>query len=176
MDFLWKLLERIEYLESSINELDRRQNNMFREATVKEVLPDEGLAVVDANGIETSKVPWLERAGKIRSWQPPSVGERVVLFSPTGEPGLGMVMPGGFSDEFPAPHNKGGEYMQVIGGATIKQTGDAVEITVNGVTVKISGAGLEVTGGKVKHNDHDIGDTHKHTEVEPGGGLSGPPA
>jgi len=40
--------------------------------------------------------------------------------------------------------------------------------------VKIEGY-LEIVGDHVKHNGHDIGDTHTHTLVVPGTALSGPP-
>lgn len=62
-----------------------------------------------------------------------------------------------------------------FGGSTIalKPNGD-VEITVGGV-LKITGA-VEITGASVKHNGKEIGSTHTHTAVQPGGGVSGPPA
>ena len=37
-------------------------------------LSGEGLARVDAHGVVTKKVPWLERSGSIRQWTPPAEG------------------------------------------------------------------------------------------------------
>ena len=60
------------------------------------------------------------------------------------------------------------------GGISIK-AGAGVTISVGGVTVAITGSGVAITGGEVTHNGRNIDDTHRHTNVEPGSGLSGPP-
>lgn len=49
----------------------------------------------------------------------------------------------------------------------------AQNITLNGA-VTINGS-LDVEGGTVTDNGHDIGSTHKHLNVTPGAGVSGPP-
>ena len=43
------------------------------------------------------------------------------------------------------------------------------------MTLKLSSEGLEITGGTVKHNGKDIGDTHKHGGIEVGGQKTEPP-
>lgn len=169
------LIRRLEYLERHVNQLDRRQNNFLREAVVTEVFPGEGLARVDAHGVTSKKVPWLQRSGAIREWVPPTKDERVLLISPTGEPGQGLILPGGYSSKFPQPHDKGAESFTIIGGVSIKQTGEAVTITAGGVTVEISGAGLTVNGGRVEHDGKNIGKDHKHSGVEPGGSITDVP-
>lgn len=164
------LIRRLRYLEKTVQQLDRRINNMVREAVVTEVFPAEGMAKVEANGLKSKKVPWLQRAGDINEWDPPSVGERVLLLSPTGEPGTGMIMPGGYSDKFDAPHGEGGEKVTAIGDVRITQTGSSFTIVAGGVTVEISGAGLTVNGGRVEHDSLNIGSTHTHGGVTPGAG------
>ena len=139
-DIFGELIRRIGHLESMVNQQDRRQNNTIREGVVTEVFPDEGTARVDAHGVVTKKVPWLERSGSIREWTPPEKGERVILISPSGEPGQGMILPGGYSDQFPAPHNAGGEKRTTIGNVTVTQSGGSLVIQAGGVTVEISGA------------------------------------
>lgn len=160
--FVYELVRRIEQLETVINQLDRRQNNSLREGRITEVFPDEGMAKVDAGGVISKKVPWLQRAGAIREWSPPTIGERVILISPSGEPGQGMILPGGYTDEFAAPHDKGGEKVVTIGDVTITQTDSAFVIAAGGVTVTISASGLKVSGGKVEHDGKNIGSTHTH--------------
>jgi uncharacterized protein involved in type VI secretion and phage assembly len=44
------------------------------------------------------------------------------------------------------------------------------------VTFKITGSGIDVTGGYVKVNGHAIDDTHTHTGVTPGSGVTGVPS
>lgn len=68
----------------------------------------------------------------------------------------------------------GGHELKVTGAHSIESS-EAVTIKVGGVTMKISSAGVDITGGYVKHDDHKIDKTHKHTEVVHGGDLSGPP-
>lgn len=174
-DIFAGLIRRIEYLERTLNQVDRRTNNMMREARVTEIFPEEGMVKVDAHGVVSKKVPWLQRAGSIRDWNPPSKDERVILLSPTGEPGRGLILPGGYSDKFPQPHNASAEKVTVIGEVSVKQTGSSFVINAGGVTVTISGAGVVIEGGEVRHDDLNIGSTHRHRDVEPGSGTSGIP-
>ncbi|WP_158810237.1 phage baseplate assembly protein [Beijerinckia sp. L45] len=44
-----------------------------------------------------------------------------------------------------------------------------------GTTFTLSADGFVQTGGAQKHNDHDVGATHQHTDVTPGSSTSGPP-
>lgn len=62
------------------------------------------------------------------------------------------------------------------GQTVIDFQGNGVTMTVGGVSMALSAGGLAVTGGTITHNGKNIGDTHTHTNVEPGGGVSGPPA
>lgn len=170
-----RLIRRLEQLEAYVNQLDRRQNNFLREAVVTEVFPSEGLARVDAHGVVSKKSSWLTRSGDIGDWNPVTVGERVLYISPTGEPGKGLILPGGYSQQFPAPHDKGAEKVTKIGDVTIKQTGSAFIVTAGGVTVEISAAGLKVNGGRVEHDGKNIGKDHKHSGVVPGSANSDVP-
>lgn len=109
-----RLLARIEYLETLVDDLNRKTNNMFREAKVKKLYPDEGLVEVEGHGIETEKLPWLQRAGDINEWEPPTVDERVIIISPSGDITKSLVLPGGYSDKFPQPHKQGSEFFRHI--------------------------------------------------------------
>ena len=109
------LRKELSELREKADEHDRRLNNMFREAKVTKVHAEDGMAEVEADGLPSSKIPWITRAGKQKEWDPPTEGERVVLFSPTGDAGLGMIMHGGFSNQFPQNHNKAGEHRRSVG-------------------------------------------------------------
>lgn len=61
------------------------------------------------------------------------------------------------------------------GSAFISMDGDGIYITAGGIKVSITAAGLEITGGMVTHNGTNIGDTHIHGGVEPGGGTTSVP-
>lgn len=109
-------------LERRIEQLDRRLNNMFREARIVELDGENGLAKVEAHGLKSTWSPWLERAGKFRSWTPPAKDERVVFISPTGEPGQGLILPGGYSSQFSAPSKSTDENVLAVGDLTITNT------------------------------------------------------
>jgi phage baseplate assembly protein gpV len=173
--FVGRLLNRIALLEKIVNRQEARLNNMFREATVKSADYSKGLAIVDAHGVETKEVPWMEPAGDIVEWTPLSAGQRVMLVSPGGQVGRAFIIPGGYTDSVQQPHDKGAEKRIKIGGSQVTISASGFLFEAGGTTFSMTAAGFAQTGGMVKHNDHDIGDTHKHTDVIPGPDLTGPP-
>lgn len=177
-DLFDRLIGRIANLEGQLGAMRRQVNNMFREAQVLEVDEASGMAIVDAQGGKSKPVPWMTRAGAIRDWDPVEPGERVLLLSPNGDPGRAMILPGGYSGKYGQPHNKRGESMRMIGGAsdlfTASQRVIESQLIILRGTVKIEGP-LEINGSKVSHNGKNIGSDHIHRGVRPGGGTSGPP-
>lgn len=172
MDGFGRLIRRIAYLEAHIEQLNRRMNNMVREGRVNKVYPDEGLAEVDAHGAKTKKIPWISRSGSIRDWVPPEEDERVLVLNPTGEPGKGLILPGGYSDKYQQPHDKVAEARRVIGDSDDLMTGSKRVIQADDIILK---GRVTIIGGYVVHNNHNIGADHRHEDVEPGPSLSGPP-
>jgi phage baseplate assembly protein V len=140
------LFRRIEDLQRQINNHARQINNIFREGKVVEVYPEEGVAVVEmyGEGSKTKKIPWLSQSGGIKDFVPPSVGQRVVMFSPGGESGKAVIMPGGYSDQFPQPHNKGDEAKRTIGDSSDLMTGESR--LINAKTIELTAGG----GGHLK--------------------------
>lgn len=123
-----RLVNRIRDLQAENEQLRRRLNNMVREGRVVEVNAADKTCRIDANGLISAKVPWPQRAGKFREWLPPTVGERVVMLSPTGEPGQGHVLWGGFSDQFQAPSQRDDEFLRVSDNTTVRQRDDLIEV------------------------------------------------
>jgi len=110
----------------------------------------------------TCWIPWKERAGVIRTWCPPSVGEQVTVISENGDLTDAYCDTGTFSNANPAPHNQGGEFKQVIGSASVWMTGERIELAVGGTKLVITAPEI-VTYGKTRLNDgnkpvHRIGD------------------
>lgn len=158
-----RMAASINHLINRIEELERRQANLMRPGVVTDVDLAKGLVRVTAGDLKSAWLPWMEQAGSITSWSPPSIGQQIHLFSPSGEPGQGWVLPGGYSDAHGQPHNKGGEYK--LRASKIILEADEIELA----------AKVKVTGAELWHRAKNVGDDHKHTDVEPGGGLSGIP-
>lgn len=132
-----EVARRLAALEAENERLRLRLDNMIREGRVTKVDPQKARAEVDMNGLASDELPWAQRNGSIRDWDPPAVGERVVVLSPTGDPGLGIVFPGGPSDQFPPPHDKGAEFFKTVGSASILMTGDKIVLKVGASSVTV---------------------------------------
>lgn len=61
------------------------------------------------------------------------------------------------------------------GNTSWKMSNGTLEITVGGTSWTLDAEGWKQTGGQVSHNNLNIGGTHKHMDVMPGGGLTGLP-
>ena len=83
-------------------ELERRLANVIRIGKIIEADYAAARVRVASLGLETDWLPFVaQRAGKDRTWQPPEVGEQVVVFSPSGDPAMGIVLPGLYQDAHP---------------------------------------------------------------------------
>lgn len=95
-----------------LTEITRRLDNMIRLGTIAQV--DHGdpaqqkmpLCRVTTGAITTGWLPWFNlRAGTTRTWNPPTLNEQCMVFSPSGDPAQGLVLLGLNSTENPAPSN-----------------------------------------------------------------------
>ncbi len=75
-----------------------------------------------------------------------------------------------------ALYNQHGDGVHVGADGTVTiQAGTSIVLKVGGVTVTVSPEGIDIDGGTVRNDGVVIDKTHTHTDVVPGGGLSGPP-
>jgi phage baseplate assembly protein V len=73
--------------------------NLFRYGTVQAVDVDSKRVTVKVGGVNTKPLPWVTwRAGRVRTWSPPSVGEQVMVLSPNGDLAAGVALPSLFSN------------------------------------------------------------------------------
>ena len=85
-----------------------RLENLIRIGTILDVdlSVSPPLCRVQTGDLETDWRPWAcLRAGSARTSWPPTVGEQVILFSPSGELTAALVLPALYSDANPAPDN-----------------------------------------------------------------------
>ena len=182
---------------------------------------------IKSGEIETAWLPWStgRASGAKRRWDPPEVGEQVVVLSPTGDMRQGLVLTGVFQQSAGAPSASADKDTTVYGDGTVIEYDRASHtlradlgpskftmtrsqivleigstkltmtaagsvfdgpVTVNGLltyTQGLTGSGagasitgpLDVTGGTVTHDGKNIGSTHAHSGVSPGGGTTGAP-
>lgn len=91
----------------STTDLLRLLLNLVRKGTVLAVDHDAELCRVECGDLQTNWIHWLSRAaGETRDWNPPTVGEQVLVLCPGGEMADGVVLRGISSDDNPAPSHK----------------------------------------------------------------------
>lgn len=183
---------------NNVAELLRLLHNLIRLGTIAEVDHAAARVRVRSGELLTAWRPWIEcRAGTTRTWNPPTVGEQAVLFSPGGDPAAAVVLVGLYRDAHPAPANlpelcrllfpDGGlfEYDHQANVLRIKLPG-RIEIEAPGGTAWVGSidhqgdmaraGSYDQQGGDLTHNGKNIGHDHPHTGVVPGSGQSGGPA
>lgn len=187
-------------LLAELSDFADRLEGVLRHGIVTEVRVAQNnvpkVKVKISEGAETSWRRWSARAGHVSVWVPPIVGERVLLFCPSGKLENAAVFPGFFCSEFPAPVsdlNKVGVY---ISDGTVLEHDNSN----NQVLLKTPGKFIvdaeaqflkpvefkdEVQGRKSANFDEDVSDKkrsmqadreifNKHTN--PNMGASPPPA
>lgn len=83
--------------------LARLLENLIRLGTIAAVQMAPPRVKVTTGTLTTAWLPWLTpRAGADREWNPPTVGEQVLLLSPSGQLANGVALAGLFSDLIPA--------------------------------------------------------------------------
>ena len=94
---------------NQIAELARLIENLIRLGTIAAVQIQPPRVRVKTGSISTAWIPWLAlRAGTSKDWDPPTVGEQVILFSPSGQLGQAVAVVGLYSDVNPANGDRSG--------------------------------------------------------------------
>ncbi len=163
-----------------------KMRGMVRRATLRNIRDDgqtQRTSVEIAEGIWRDDVEILQSYGV--ATHAPEDGALALVVAVGADEGDLVVLPvsnpsrrlGGLKSGEVGIYNEHGDKAVIGAGGDINITSAAsVNVTVGGVTFRVSADGVEITGGRVTHNGKDIGDTHKHTGVTPGGGLTGVPA
>ncbi|SHF00391.1 phage baseplate assembly protein V [Modicisalibacter ilicicola DSM 19980] len=90
----------------SAAELLRLIHNLIRLGTVAQVDHAAVRVRVAIGELLTDWLPWVEqRAGTTLDWDPPTVGEQVIVFSPGGDIAAAVALSGISSAAHPAPSN-----------------------------------------------------------------------
>jgi len=146
--------------------LARLIENLIRLGTIAAVdhgsLTDQRPARVRVQSGEllTGWLPWLTlRAGSSREWDPPTLGEQVLLLSPSGQTTQGIVLCGLFSQLLPANGDRADLHRRSYpDGAVIEYDSQAHRLSAvlpqGGVTQLTSTGGITIVGPITHQGDY----------------------
>jgi phage baseplate assembly protein gpV len=157
-DFMVETLARVQRLEHQVA-------NFVRPGTVEEVAPGQSVRVrmSEADGDQPpligAAIPYAQIAGAAKVHSPPSVGQQMMVISPSGDPRQAIAIPYWWSDANATPSSNGDEEVYTRGATKVTLRGDSVEALVGDavikieagkITVEVDGAGVVIEGGKFK--------------------------
>ncbi len=178
-------------------DIEHLTGEVIQLGTVVSVDHGDSSCTVEIGDLITGNLPWLApRAGDVKVWSPPSIGEQCAVLCPEGDLANGIVLMGLWSDASPAPTSLPGVVMvQMPDGAVIgyDHANHHLAVTLpDGATATIDAPGgltinadVTINGnvtieGKAEASEDVIGGGislkgHKHTGVQAGGAQSGGP-
>jgi len=178
-------------------DIQRLVGDIAREGTIASIDLVNGTCRVQiADELVTGDIPWSSaRLGKTRIWSPPSVGEQVLVLAPEGDTERAIVIGSISSDAHPHPINDGSTLIEFEDGASISYDPASHALMAylpsNATVLIVARGGLHFAGdltvdGDIRSTGTVTGDTdvvgggkslatHKHTGVQAGGAISGPP-
>ena len=140
--------------------LARLLENLIRFGVIAAVQMEPPRVQVTTGKLSTAWLPWLAlRAGSDREWDPPTVGEQVILLSPSGQLANGIVVTGVFSDHIPANGNRADLHRRTYSDGTVIEY-DSVAHHLNatlvdgGTTNLISTGGINLVGDITHQGDY----------------------
>ena len=118
-------------------ELSRRLENLIRIGTVHSVDHAAERVRVQTGKLVTDWLRWVEhRAGETTTWDPPTVGEQCIVFSPSGEPGGGVVFVGLNSTSIEPPSNSPEKHVvKFPDGAIVSYDHAAHQLDITGIAI-----------------------------------------
>ena len=178
-------------------DIQRLVGDIVREGIVASVDLAAGTCRVQiADDLVTGDIPWLAgRLGETRSWSPPSIGEQVVVLAPEADTDRAIVIGSLSSAARSHPASDRSTLLDFADRALIGYDPEKHALTAylpaGATVVLVANGGIHFTGdmtvdggiratGKIVADDDVIGGgkslkSHKHTAVQTGGGISGPP-
>lgn len=128
-------------------ELNRRLENLIRIGTIAAIDHATHRVRVDSGELLTDWLKWRTgRAGATRSWSPPTIGEQVMILSPSGELGNGIVLPSIFSDVFDSPSSSASEHViEFPDGARLSYDHASGALSASGIQTATIQAAVSVT-------------------------------
>ena len=132
---------------NNLANLARLIENLIRFGTIAAVQMKPPRVQVKTGSLTTGWLPWITpRAGADRDWNPPTIDEQVILFSPSGQLGNGIVLTGLFSDHIPANDDREGLHRRTYRDGTVIEY-DSIAHHLNAVLAEGGTTNLTSKGG-----------------------------
>ena len=127
--------------------LSRMLENLIRFGVIAAVQMEPPRVQVKTGTLTTAWLPWLAlRAGSDREWNPPTIDEQVILFSPSGQLANGIALTGIYSTANPANGEREGLHRRTYRDGTVIEY-DSVAHHLNAVLANGGTTNLVSTGG-----------------------------
>lgn len=151
-------------LKIDVEMLKTAFGNALKVGPVEEVDAQKGYRLKLGEGPDGTPFlsPWYphpESGGATGTWAPLSKGQIVGVINPGGDPRQGVLIRGGFSDASPPISQSLDENKVSFGGVTITLAGG--KMTIDG--------DVQINGSSLRHNAKNVGDSHVHGGIVPGG-------
>lgn len=122
-----------------LRETRRAMQNLERPGKVTRHGADPRLIKIDIGPegqiVETPWIQWREKAGAVKTYARPSIGEHVIVHSPGGEIGrTSFATLAGFTDENPEPDDRGEVYVIANGACRIEMTAEEITLVAPKIT------------------------------------------
>jgi phage baseplate assembly protein V len=136
----------------NVAEILRLINNLVRLGKIAEVDAQAARCRVSIGEIKTNWLRWVSaRAGTTRDWDPPTVGEQVVVLAPGGDLGAAVVLTGVYQQAHSAPASEQTLWKRVFpDGAEIQYNHDShtadITLPAGAILNLVSDGGVNITG------------------------------
>lgn len=150
--------------------------NMLKVGPVEQIDAEKGyrLKLGEEDG-EPYLSPWHPHPESGKSSIPLKRGQIVGVLNPSGDPRMGLIMRGGYSDEHASPNDNMDANVFDDAGVKVVVVDGALVISAGGTTFNFSSGGFVQNGGKQEHDGKNTGATHDHGGIIRGSANTNPP-
>ena len=140
--------------------LARMIENLIRFGTIAETQMKPPRVRVKTGELLTGWLPWIAlRAGADTDWDPPTVDEQVILFSPSGQLANGIALTGIYSTAHPANGEREGLHRRTYRDGTVIEYDSAAHhlnavLADGGTTNLVSTGGISIIGSITHQGDY----------------------
>ncbi len=133
-------LRGLQVLAARVADLERRLANMHRHGSVAEV--EGGLCRLNLGGTDDAPflspwVPYAQIAGALKIHTPPSMGQQLTLFSPSGDLLQGIAVPFTWTDANPSPSDATDQHVLTFGDLRAELTPAGLHISLGASEIVI---------------------------------------